>query len=200
MRALTVLTLLSAMAIPSVGVAQAKAAKAKAAPKTVSGIRADVLKDLDAVEKKFLQLATAMAGKYSWRPADKVRSVGEVFMHVAGENYALPMVLGTSVKPPEDFKASNMNEAFGSAAEMEKITDEAAIKAEIEASFAHIKKAVSALRDSDLNTPVSIFGMNTTKRGFLLLINNHMHEHLGQVIAYARMNGVAPPWSAQSGG
>ena len=193
-RILTATAFLAVAALPQAAEAQVKA---KTTTKAVTGIRGDVLKDLDAVEQKFTQLATALTGKYSWRPADKVRSVGEVFMHISGENYALPMVLGA--KPPEDFKAGNVNEAFGVAAEMEKVTDEAAVKAEITRSFAHIRKAIGSMRDNDLNAPVNIFGMKTTKRGFLLLINNHMHEHLGQMIAYARMNGVTPPWSATGG-
>ena len=190
------MTLTAAIGALVAPVTIAAQARSKPSPKAVTGIRGDVLKDLEFVENKFSGLAKAMSGKYQWRPADKVRSFGEVLQHVSGENYALPMVLGA--KPPAEFKAANVNEGFGLASEMEKVTDEAAIQAEITRSFAHIRQAVTALRDTEMNAPVKIFGMNTTKRGFLLLINNHMHEHLGQLIAYARMNGVVPPWSAQS--
>jgi uncharacterized damage-inducible protein DinB len=81
---------------------------------------------------------------------------------------------------------------------MEKITDEAAEKAELDKSFAHLKQAIASLSEAELNKPVEIFGQKTTCRGFLVLIVTHMHEHLGQVIAYARMGGVVPPWSASS--
>ena len=177
--------------------AQAKpATPSKSVARPTSGLRAELLTDVDGAHRKFSQLATAMSGKYTWRPADKVRSFSEVMQHVSGENYALPVVLG--VKAPPGFAASTMQEAFGSAAEMEKITDEAAVKAEIDKSFAHLKQAIASLSDAELNKPVEIFGQKTTGRGFLVLIVTHMHEHLGQVIAYARMAGVVPPWSASS--
>jgi uncharacterized damage-inducible protein DinB len=190
---------LLAITVPFTSNAQAKganAAKRVVMPK--AGLRAELITDVEMVERKFSQLATAMSGKYSWRPADKVRSVSEVLQHVSGENYALPVVLG--VKAPQGFAASTMQEAFGSAAEMEKITDEAAVKAEIDKSFAHMKQAIASLSDAELNAPIEVFGQKTTKRGFLVMIVTHMHEHLGQVVAYARMSGVVPPWSAASGG
>jgi hypothetical protein len=137
-------------------------------------------------------------GKFSWRPADKVRTVGEVYMHIAGENYALPVVVG--VKAPADFPAATLQEAFGSAAAMEKVTDEAEIKAALEKSFGHLKQALASVPESEYNKEISVFGQTMTKRAFLLLIVNHMHEHLGQMIAYARANNVTPPWSASSGG
>jgi uncharacterized damage-inducible protein DinB len=67
----------------------------------------------------------------------------------------------------------------------------------LKASFDHVKKTVMAVPDADLDKPVTMFGgMQTTMRGMLLLLATHSHEHLGQSIAYARMNGVVPPWTA----
>ena len=40
-----------------------------------------------------------------------------------------------------------------------------------------------------------MFGNATTHRGVLVTVLSHLHEHLGQSVAYARMNGVVPPWS-----
>lgn len=196
-RFLGIVALTAVISLPTAALAQAKARSAAAA-KSAKGVRAELLKDVDDVEKKFLSLAGAMAGKYSWRPAEKIRSVGEVFMHISGENYALPVVL--SVKPPADFAAATLQEAFGSAAAMEKMTGEAEVKQAIEKSFAHMKQAIASVPESELNKEVTVFGQKNTKRGFLILIVTHMHEHLGQMIAYARMNGVTPPWSAGSGG
>jgi len=196
-RFLGIVALAAVVSLPAAASAQAKA-KAAAATKNTKGLRAELIKDVVDVEKKFVQLAGALTGKYSWRPAEKVRSVGEVYMHIAGENYALPVVLGA--KPPADFAAATLQEAFGSAAAMEKVTDEAEIKAAIEKSFAHMKQAIASIPESEYNKEITVFGQQTTKRGFLILVVTHMHEHLGQMIAYARMNNVAPPWSVSSGG
>jgi uncharacterized damage-inducible protein DinB len=62
-----------------------------------------------------------------------------------------------------------------------------------------MKQAIASLSDAELNTPIEVFGQKTTKRGFLVMVVTHMHEHLGQVVAYARMSGVVPPWSVPSG-
>ena len=189
------------IALPATGAGQAKPAAAPATPKSVampkSGLRAELITDVEIAQKKFSGLATALSGKYTWRPADKVRSVSEVLQHVSGENYALPVVFG--VKAPPGFAAGTMQEAFGSAAEMEKITDEAAVQAEIDKSFAHMKQAIASLSEADMNTPIEVFGQKTTKRGFLVMVVTHMHEHLGQLVAYARMAGVVPPWSTATG-
>lgn len=196
-RYLGIAALAVVVSLPTAALAQAKA-KAAAATKNTKGLRAELIKDVQDVETKFLSLAGALNGKYSFRPAEKVRSVGEVYMHIAGENYALPVVLG--VKPPADFAAATLQEAFGSAAAMEKVTDEAEIKAAIEKSFAHMKQAIVSIPESEYNKDITVFGQQMTKRGFLILVVTHMHEHLGQMIAYARMNNVTPPWSANSGG
>ena len=85
--------------------------------------------------------------KYSWRPGEGVRSVSEVFVHIAGANFLFPTFIGVS--------------------------------------------------DADLDKPTKLFGRSTTTREVLLVMATHMHEHLGQSIAYARVNGVVPPWSAK---
>jgi uncharacterized damage-inducible protein DinB len=65
----------------------------------------------------------------------------------------------------------------------------------LEASYANLQKAITGLSDNDLQTPVKLFGEDMTKQGALMLILEDQHEHLGQSIAYARSNGVVPPWS-----
>jgi hypothetical protein len=66
---------------------------------------------------------------------------------------------------------------------------------ELRRSFDHLRKSIEAMPDSELEKPVKMFGTQTTERGVLLTTISHLHEHLGQSIAYARTNGVAPPWS-----
>ena len=157
----------------------------RAAP---TGFRADYLTEIDDVGKKLVDLADAMpADKYSWRPAPGVRSVGEVFMHVVAGNSTLPSFLG----------APRMD---GISRDSEKtVTEKAKIVELLKKSIENAKAAASNVTEADLNKKVKTFGdREMTERQVLFRILNHMHEHLGQSIAYARMNGVTPPWSNTS--
>jgi len=130
-------------------------------------------------------LAEAMPeAKYAWRPDKGVRSVGEVFMHVAAANYGVPSFVG--VNPPAGFD-------FGTY-ETSK-TKKADVIAALRGSFAHMEASLTAMSDADLDKPAEFFGMKSTVRGAYLLLLSHAHEHLGQSIAYARSNKVTPPWS-----
>jgi len=163
--------------------AQDKPSTAAPAP-PASGFRAEFLRQLDDAEKKLVDLAQAMPEeKYTWRPAEGVRSVSEVYMHVAGANFFFPRIIG--IQPPA-----------GLSREMEKITDKAKVVETLKQSFEHARQAALNTADADLDKGVKLFGRDSTVREVLLLLATHMHEHLGQSIAYARMNGVVPPWSA----
>lgn len=150
------------------------------------GFRADFLMQQTGVEKEILGLAEATpADKYAWRPGEGVRSVSEVFMHLAGANYLLPSFAG--VKVPD-----------GISRDMEKtVTQKDAVIDALKKSFAHLRGAIAATSDADLDKPVKFFGIDSTVRGLYLVTANHEHEHLGQSIAYARMNGIVPPWTAE---
>ena len=151
---------------------------------TPSGFLGEFINQLNDTEKKFVGLAEAVPQeKYSWRPGEGVRSVSEVFMHVAGANFMLTRIVG--VAPPS-----------GLDPKMEKtVTEKAEVKEMLTKSFAHMRKAAMETKDSDLDSKVKVFGRETTKRDAFLLFATHMHEHLGQSIAYARVNSVVPPWS-----
>lgn len=178
-RGMTLIGVLAALVLPALAGADQK----MAAP--ASGFRAEFLAQLDDVEKKLVALAEAIpAEKYGWRPGEGVRSTSEVFLHVAGGNYFLPTFIG--LQPPVSWTP-----------EMEKETDKAKVMATLEESLAYVRKVVTETADADLERAVKIFGSDSTVRGVFFLEANHLHEHLGQLIAYARMNGVAPPWSVQ---
>ena len=163
--------------------AAVKVSQYSAAPK--SGFRAEFLADFDDVSKKILELAEAMpASKYNWRPGPGVRSVSEVYMHIAGGNYFLATFAGA--KPPS-YDTRNL----------EKISDKARVIEELKKSFEYLRMVAIQGTDADLEKPIKMFGNDTTHRGALMTALNHLHEHLGQSIAYARMNGVVPPWSAR---
>jgi len=148
------------------------------------GFKSDVLASIDDAGKKLVDLAQAMpAEKFGWRPASGVRSVSEVYVHVAAGNYFLPTFVG--VKRPEGMDRTMET----------KITEKSQVIDTLKKSIAHLKNAVEGVPDADLDKPVKFFGRDLTERAILLHAVNHMHEHLGQSIAYARMNGVVPPWS-----
>ena len=156
----------------------------QAAEPAPGGMRALFLGQLADVEKKMTSLAAAMpAEKYSWRPAPGVRSISEVYVHIAGANFLFPSMAG--VKPPA-----------GLDRDMEKtVTAKAKVQDLLKQSFEHARQAVMGLSDEDMSKPVKMFGRDTTYGGLFFTMANHMHEHLGQSIAYARTNGVVPPWS-----
>lgn len=162
------------------------AAPAARAQAPAAGFRHEFLSQQDRLEKEVLGLAEATpADKYGWRPGPGVRSISEVYMHIAGANYFLLGFAG--VKPPA-----------GLDREMEKnVTEKSKVIDELKKSFAHVRAGIAATSDADLDKPVKFFGSDSTVRGVLLTAANHEHEHLGQSIAYARMNGIVPPWTAE---
>jgi uncharacterized damage-inducible protein DinB len=150
-----------------------------------SGFRAEMLGQLAEVEKKIEDLAAAVpAEKYSWRPAEGVRSIGEVYMHITGANYFFMTFVG--VQPPMKLNPN-----------MEKtVTDKDEIVKKLNPSFEHFRNTLINLADKDLGKTTTMFGNTVTYRNALITALAHLHEHLGQSIAYARMNGVVPPWTA----
>ena len=191
------LALAAALALAAPAAAQQAGHDHGAAAMPTTGLRAELIRDVTTLERQYLMLADAMTGKYGWRPGEGVRSVGEVFMHVAGANYMVPTMAG--VQPPAGMPSGSLQEMFGRMQEMEKVTDEAQVKAALRESFAHARHAIASVPDDQLDGMVKLFGQDATRRRVLTVLVTHMHEHLGQSIAYARTNGVTPPWS-QAGG
>ena len=173
-------------AASSLARAQAPAAAPVPVPAApTSGFRADFLAQLDDVSQKIVDLAGAVpADKFSWRPEKGVRSVSEIYMHVVVANYFLPSFMG--VQPPAGIDRSTETG----------VTDKAKVIAMLRRSFDHVRTVVLKTPDADLDKSVKVFGgREMSERALIMTMGNHMHEHLGQSIAYARMNGVAPPWS-----
>ena len=151
----------------------------------VSGYRSEVLAEVMIQEDKFLRLAEAVpADKYTWRPAPDVRSFAEVFLHVSAANYNIYKLVGTP--PPTGIDVKGLEKST---------TDKAKVIATLKNSFAHARKAITAMPDADLDKSLDWFGGKNTERGVLLFVVRHAAEHLGQSIAYARFIGVVPPWT-----
>jgi len=136
------------------------------------------------VSQQLIALAEVIpADKYSWRPAPGVRSVSEVFMHITIANFWLLSVTGP--KMPADLTE-----------EMEKsVTAKADVISWLKRSLDVVKTARAQLKPGDLQRKVKIEGKVVTVDGMYLRIIIHDNEHMGQLVAYARMNGIVPPWS-----
>jgi uncharacterized damage-inducible protein DinB len=152
-----------------------------------AGVRAEMIQDLDMVADKYLALADAMVAHYDWRPGEGVRSVRELLTHMAAGNFMIANLAGLPL--PEGMSMDDVRA-------MNQLTDPAEIRRALEHSFRHAQHGIGRASDASLDEPVTLFGRETTRRGALLLLVTHAHEHLGQAIAYARTNGVVPPWSA----
>ena len=149
------------------------------------GPRAEFLEEIAYYEQRFTRLAEAMpAEKYAWRPGEGVRSVGEVLMHVTGANYGIARAFGT--QPPAGIDPRAMMALSG---------DKPKVIQALKESFTHFRQAILALNDADADKPQKMFNRQTTLRGSFIMISGHFGEHLGQSIAYARMNGIVPPWT-----
>jgi uncharacterized damage-inducible protein DinB len=123
-----------------------------------------------------------MAGKYDWKPGVGVRSVGDVFNLIVTEN---GLLVGT-------LTGAGGDRGGGRGAQV--IAPEKLQEA-LKTSYANLQKAIDGLSDADLKAPVKLFGRDMTKEDAVRYLFADQHEHLGQSIAYARSNGVVPPWS-----
>ncbi|HEY6475933.1 MAG TPA: DinB family protein [Polyangia bacterium] len=170
-----------------------KAAPAPAAP--ARAFQDDLLGRVDDVQKKIMSLEEAFPqDKLKWRPAAGVRSVSEAFLHIAYGNYGLTKA-ATGKEPPS---------AVGWGPDRAKwdgqSTDKAAIKKILDDSFDYLHAAIKDLSDADLDKKVSFYGHDMSERAVFMLLLGHLNEHMGQEVAYARSNGVVPPWSMGKGG
>ena len=180
------------LALCAVLAATTQPARAQEAPDRASvvAMRTEYLSDLDTLQTKFLALANAIpADKYSWRPAPGVRSIGEVFMHVASEWYVyVPISYGAERSPV----VGKGEEAFK---KFESASTKPDVLKHLKEGFAYGRAAVANLDPAQLTGKRKLFGQDITIFSSSLGMADDLHEHLGQLIAYARVNGVKPPWS-----
>jgi len=140
------------------------------------------------VSRQLIALAEATpAEKFAWRPAPKIRSVSEVYMHIALVNFYL--LSATGPKLP-----AGVNSEF----DMEKtVTAKADVINWLKLSLDAVKTAHAAVTPEDLKRKLKVNGQDATVDGMYLRIIVHANEHMGQLVAYARMSGVVPPWTKQ---
>ena len=137
------------------------------------------------VSRQLIQLAEATpAEKFSWRPAPGVRSTSEVYMHIAISNFYLLSVTGP--KMPPDLTSADQEKT---------VTGKAEVISWLKRSLEAVRTAHLAVKPADLSRRVKVEGTDATVDGMYLRIIVHANEHMGQLVAYARMTGVVPPWS-----
>jgi len=153
-------------------------------------MRREFLKELDSLQSKFVQLAGAFpADKYAWRPVAGVRSVGEVFMHVASEyDFYTPAVFGAVPSPVVEASKAGFEK-------FEKMSSKPEVLKHLKEGFAYGRQSIATLDEEKITGIHKIFKRDTQVIEESIDMMGDLHEHLGQLIAYARMNGVKPPWS-----
>ena len=149
-------------------------------------VKAAFIADLDTLKGKFVQLAEAFPqDKYTWRPMEGVRSVSEVLVLAASEGYAfVPTSFGG--------KAGATREELTA---LRTTTDKAKIIDALNKGFAHAKAELTALDPAQMTGKRQVMGQSASAVDAAFAIGGDLHEHLGQMIAYARMNKIVPPWS-----
>jgi uncharacterized damage-inducible protein DinB len=137
------------------------------------------------VSRQLVALAEAIpAENFAWRPAPGVRSTSEVIMHIAVTNFYLLAVTGPKV--PADLSSEKLENT---------VTAKADVINWLKRSQDAVKNARAGLKPGDLQRRVKINGRDSTVDDMYLRIIVHANEHMGQLVAYARVNGIAPPWS-----
>lgn len=167
--------------------AQGSAPAQAPAPGTGPTFQADAAGVLSHVQDEMVSLEKAVPqNKFTWRPAKGVRSVAEVYLHAAGAGYFFGKMLGFEIPADVAAQMKGLEKSTTDRAKIEKILTD---------SFTWFSTQVKAMPDAELTKTVDFFGHPLTKRALVMVTLGHFQEHLGQSIAYARSNGVVPPWS-----
>jgi uncharacterized damage-inducible protein DinB len=145
------------------------------------------LADLQVVQKKLVDLANAVpAGKFTWSPSSDSRSFAEVFLHVAGERYGILALMGT--EPPAGFDGKTYEKST---------TDKARIVEGLNKSWEFTQKAINGMSNADFAKLLPSLGPQANDGDVIYILVADAHEHLGQLVAYARVNGIVPPWTVE---
>ena len=151
-------------------------------------MKAQALFDLEAVQKKFVDLANAVpADKMSWRPSADARSFAEVFLHVAGERYGILSLMGAD--KPAGFDAKTFEKSTA---------DRAQIVAELDKSWGFAKQTIDRMTNAEFAKLLPKLGPQANAGDVVYILVADAHEHLGQAVAYARENGIVPPWTVEA--
>ena len=150
-------------------------------------MKAQALLDLQAVNKKCVDLAEALpSDKLTWRPSPDTRSFAEVFLHVAGERYSILSLMGAN--PPTGFKPKEFEKST---------TEKDRIVEDLNQSWDFANKTINGMSNADFAKLLPKLGPEANQGDVVYMLVTDAHEHLGQLVAYARQNGIVPPWTVQ---
>jgi len=148
-------------------------------------MKAQSLLDLERVQKRFVDLANAVpADKFAWRPSADSRSFAEVLLHVAGERYGILKMMGASA--PDGFDPKTFEKST---------TDKDRIIGELNNSWDFTKATINGMSNAEFAKLLPKLGPQANAGDVVYILVADAHEHLGQSVAYARVNGIVPPWT-----
>ena len=151
-------------------------------------MKAQALIDMEGVNKKCVELAQALpSDKLTWRPSPDTRSFAEVFLHVAGERYGILSMMGAT--PPAGFKASEYEKST---------TEKDRIVEDLNQSLDFTTKTINGMSNADFAKLLPKLGPQANEGDVVYILVADAHEHLGQLVAYARQNGIVPPWTLEA--
>jgi uncharacterized damage-inducible protein DinB len=177
---------LSIVLVAGATVARAGDANDKTAPSY--DMKGQALLDLESVQKKFVDLANALpADKLTWRPTPDSRSFAEVFLHVAGERYGILSMMGAA--KPAGFDGKTFEKST---------TDRARIIEELNKSWGFAQGTIQGMSNADFAKLLPDLGPQANAGDVVYILVADAHEHLGQAVAYARENGIVPPWTVEA--
>jgi len=150
-------------------------------------MKAQALLDLQGVNKKCVDLVEALpSDKLTWRPSADARSFAEVFLHVAGERYGILSMMGAT--PPAGFKAREFEKST---------TEKDRIVEDLNQSWDFANKTINGMSNADFAKLMPKLGPQANEGDVVYILVADAHEHLGQLVAYARQNGIVTPWTVQ---
>ena len=151
-------------------------------------MKAQSLVDLQIVQKKIVDLANAVpAAKFAWRPSEDSRTFAEVFLHVAAERYQILGLMGA--QGPANFEGQKFEKST---------TDKGRIVDELNQTWEFAQKTINGMSNADFAKLLPKLGPQANAGDVVYILVADAHEHLGQLVAYARENGVVPPWTVEA--
>ncbi len=174
-----------AKSIYLIGVAVVLGARPVQAQSAPTDYRNEFLEHFDRSTRKIMSLADAMPEElYAWSPGEGVMSIAQVYMHIARYNFYYPET-ALGIGAPADIDVPNL----------ESITAKARVTGLLKRSVEHVRIHVSGMTEEELTHPTRLYGRQIAGWAVLFQLLAHMNEHVGQSVAYARVNGIVPPWS-----
>ncbi len=160
-------------------------AQAALAQSSALDYRDEFANHFERSSRKLVMLSQAIPEDlYTWSPGEGVMSIARVYAHIARYNY-LYLEESLGIAAPEGVDWQNF----------ESITDKATVVGVLEGSIEHVRASVKDMGEAELTGQTTLYGREVAGWAVLFQLLAHMNEHVGQSVAYARMNGIVPPWS-----